>query len=455
MQKNKILLSFSFLLTSLNPALDFNVMIKPAVVEIKSKALSFNPGKEVCFEYSPETIFAINVQDSDYKNLKITKNKRSFCVTPSKNNFFISYKSKIFPYKNVTDTSKGISNMAINNSVLVFGDKIFIKPVFSKDVNLTPIIYVQFSTEALKYFVSSLEGESKKREISDVKKLMSSIMLAGDVQNDQIKIEKKKYYFSFIGNWSRENKLRIYNLYKKIVKQQLKIYGFIPVEFMTVTFIKTKNVKLGSGFQYNNAIVYILPESIDINDSEFLKLLVHEHFHIWNGLYFKPSENAQEELAWFHEGVTNYYALMNLVSSGIISEKEFLNYLSKIYMKYDSSYKPADQDTLEELREFFIVMALDLETMRASGLRANLDTVLKDISFKPSILKNGYDNKSIKYELTEIANWDVSGFFNLYIYSKKKLSMDPYFEYLGLKFSPELLLVKEKQTKAYSKWLSR
>ncbi|MEI6080064.1 MAG: hypothetical protein WCQ53_05480 [bacterium] len=438
-----------------SPGLNFEVMLKPNIVEVKLKASSFKPGKITCFEYDPEAIFDVKAQDTEYKDLKVTRERASICITPVSDKFFMTYKSKISAYKGLSDTNAKLPNIRIGKAILVFGNRIFLKPVFPKDVRISPAVYVKFSTQDLDHFMSSLNADRKKIEIKDMEKLMSSVILAGEMREADTRIEKKKYYFSFIGDWSKDNRSKISDVYKAVAQRQFSIWGFMPVDFMTITFIKAKNVKQGAGFEYNNAIVYILPENINIKDTEFLKLLAHEHLHIWNGAYFKPSENMQEELEWFHEGVTNYYSLMTLLGSGVISEKEFLAYLSKTYLNYDSSYKPTGEDSMENLRGFFIAMAMDIETIRASGLKANLDTVMKNISLKNYILHNGYDNKVIMTELMRVSNWDISDFFGRYIYSKKKLSMDPYFAYLGLKFSPALLLTKDRETKQYSKWITR
>jgi predicted metalloprotease with PDZ domain len=43
-------------------------------------------------------------------------------------------------------------------------------------------------------------------------------------------------------------------------------------------------------------------------------------------------QEDSRDVEWFHEGLTNYYAIMSLVFAGLISEDELLKYLSAIYL---------------------------------------------------------------------------------------------------------------------------
>ena len=80
---------------------------------------------------------------------------------------------------------------------------------------------------------------------------------------------------------------------------------------------------------------------------------------------------------------------------------------------------------------------------------------MKGLALKKEILSVGYDNQKIKEEIINLVNWDVSSFFDKYINQKNKISVDQYFEYLGLRFSKNLNLVKFSETRSYKKWLSR
>lgn len=423
----------------------YDVLIKPEVVDVDVRVSNLPKDEVLCFEYTPSSIANIRVKDQYHSDLKVSKDKPNiFCVHKVKGDIFVSFNSEIKAYKEDLDNTKRLSNVSLENTVIIHGSNLSIVPLFKEDKETEPSISLTLSTKGLALFMSNL-GPQMEYNLKNPKDLYSSLFVAGTINNRHVKIKRTNYSYSFIGTWTKRLSDQIQNLYKTIVVKQYDLWDFIPINRMNVLFIKSKNIKQGHGFQYNNVIVYMLPENFDFKDIEFLKLLAHEHFHLWNGNYIKPTPHLERELLWFQEGVTNYYALITLVSAKIINEKVFLKHISDKYIKYDSSYENSD---------LFIAMALDLEIMKASSLKLNLDNLMKGLALKKEILSLGYNNQKIKEEIVTLVNWDVSSFFDKYINQKNKISVDEYFEYLGLRFSKDLNLIKFRETRSYKKWLS-
>ncbi|MEI6093290.1 MAG: hypothetical protein WCQ47_06370, partial [bacterium] len=415
MQKNRPLIKLcfniflSFLALGLyaaedHPVINYEILIQPDSADVKIKMSYFPKTDQLCFGYNPESIIDIKAQNKKQTNLKISKKGENiFCITNFTDDLFISFHSPVRPYIENLNKTKSLSNIFIEDSAVIHGSNLFIKPILREDKDNNPIINVTFSIKDLESFKSSLGTQMNYINLKELEKLDSSLFIAGKIKNEALKINKTNYSCSFVGDWNKSLIKKIKNLYRIIATKQYELLGFMPTNKMDVLFIKSSKIKRGHGFQYSNAIVYMLPEKTELKDLEFLKLLAHEHFHLWNGNYIKPANGLEEEMAWFKEGVTNYYALISLVSSKILSEKDFLEYISSKYIKYDSSHESDD---------LFVAMAIDLEIIKASGLKLNLDKLMVLLSTEKEILSNGYNDQNIKDEIVTLANWDVSSFFD-------------------------------------------
>lgn len=430
-----------------HPLIHYDILIKPVFVEVKVRISNLPKNRLQCFEYNPDSITNIRVKDQKHLDIKVSKDtQNTFCVHNVKGDIFVSFNSEIKEYIDDLGNTKKLSNVSLEKTVIIHGSNLSIVPLFKEEKGIEPSISLTLSTKDLNSFMSSLGNKMDYNNLKSPKDLYSSLFVAGIIKNRSVKINGTKYSYSFIGTWNKKVSAQLQNLYKTIAVKQYDLWGYSPIKKMNILFIKSKDIKRGHGFQYNNVIVYMLPEIFDFKDIELLKLLAHEHYHLWNGNYIKPSPVLEKELLWFQEGVTNYYALITLVSARIINEKVFLKHISDKYIKDDSSYKNSD---------LFIAMALDIEIMKASNLKLNLDNLMKGLALKKEILSIGYDNQKIKQEIINLVNWDVSSFFDKYINQKNKISVDQYFEYLGLRFSKNLNLVKFRETRPYKKWLSR
>lgn len=73
----------------------------------------------------------------------------------------------------------------------------------------------------------------------------------------------------------------------------------------------------------------------------FLGLCSHEYFHTWNVKRIKPaafvpydlSKEVHTPLLWAFEGITSYYDDLGVYRAGVIDEKQYLNFLAKIYTR--------------------------------------------------------------------------------------------------------------------------
>jgi predicted metalloprotease with PDZ domain len=471
LRKNKFISFIFFVFLACLPTVsvaktivDYTLLLNPESIDVtikvslkgsvwREKDNDPKADKSICFEHENIKTRWFWAKDTLFNNLKIIKEgKNKVCLEPNSDTFTFGYKLPISEYKGsvYTEDNQPV-NISANDSIFVFGKNTFLIPFYKDETQIEPLFYLTLRRNKLKRLASSIELNNDRAEINSSEDLFSTVFIAGDISIKNEKIEKKNYLITTSGDWKGSQKKIVKN-YKKIAQKQVSTWGFLPANYILSCFIRSKAVKAGFGFQHGNTIIYFLPEKLEVNDPQLLMLLAHEHFHIWNGTYYFSKEDSKST-EWFHEGFTNYYAMISVFSSGLISEADFLNYISSQYVKYDSSYNPAKPEKEKLLKDTFILMAIDIEIIRASGIKKNLDNLIKNISRNSQEWTKGYDNQLIKIELVKMANWDISSFFDNYISSETKINMEPYFAYLGLKQNSKLVLEKYKETPQYKKLL--
>lgn len=434
------------------PELSFTINAKSTdsnYLNIDLIATNFHEFENIAFNINSKTMENFSVYDSTEKKLKVSIKDDVLKILEPKVNFIIKYKICIAEVLANVDVYLKLPNISSNETLILFGYNSFIYPVFSEKLNINPNIYLKLNFPKLWKTASSFGMNKKDFKISNIDSLLKSVIITGNLEIESISIKNKPYHLLFEGKWS-EKKARFISVFKTIALQQLKYWNFIPSDFILVNLIKDKRFLKARGINYSNTLLYFFPENIDLNNTELLKLIAHEHFHIWNGNYIFCGE--KNELLWFKEGLTDYYALMTLVNSGLINVDSFLAHLLDQYTKYN-----ANNSLTDELKGFFIFLSLDMEIRSGTLSKNSLDNFLKNISLRKEFWEFGYTVSDIKSELLKLYYWDLSDFFDKHVINSSKINIDKYFNYLGLvlknqtvyKYQDDFIIGTDKQKKTY------
>lgn len=380
----------------------------------------------VVFTINPDTMEKFLVYDLTNKRIRYQISNNQLKISGNNKSFFIKYRSKISNIPSNIEKYKTLDNLYSNETILFFGYNTFIYPVFSEKFNISPNIYIKFLFPKLWKLASSWGINKKNFKISDIQSLQNGITIAGNLEIEKILVKSKPYYLLFQGKWN-DIKSRFISVYKSIALEQIKYWNFMPSDFVLVNLFKSSKFNITKGINYANTLLYFLPEYIDLKNVEFLKLIAHEHFHIWNGYYLFPYEGKEGQLLWFKEGLTDYYALMTLVNAGLISSEEFLNNILELYIKYNSETKLDDT-----LKGFFIFLALDMEIRKGTNNLKSLNNFIKNISLRSEFWQRGYTLADIKSELLKLYYCDISDFFDKFLNNNNKINIDAYFSFLGI-----------------------
>jgi len=259
---------------------------------------------------------------------------------------------------------------------------------------------------------------------------------------------------------------------KKIVRAEMAMMP--DPDFQDYTFLIhfAPDITAGDGMEhFNSTQIVILGTLSGSTLSEAFEDAAHEFFHAWNVKRLRPSalgpfdytrENYTESL-WFVEGITCYYADLNLLRSGLRSRQEFLNRLAgeirtlendpghALMSAESSSFHAWFYDRSPQMQETnfanttisyynkgaVLGLLLDLEIRSRTQGRKSLDDVLRSLYEKfyrvPAASYygpgQGYEEKDVLDCLNVVANSDLTTLFDRYVRGTEPL---PYPQTLAL-----------------------
>ena len=253
----------------------------------------------------------------------------------------------------------------------------------------------------------------------------------------------------------------------KIVEEETKVVGVNPNT--RYVFIVHNVVGGDGGLEHCNSTVL----SVDRwtydggNYINFLNLVAHEYFHLWNVKRIRPIElgpfNYDQEVytnyLWVMEGFTSYYDELILRRCGFYSQEEMLkkiqiavNYVESsvgarvqpvAHASFDAwikAYRPNENSSNTTMtyysRGMIIASVLDAMIIKQSNGKECLDHLMKDLYETYYVGKNrGFTDTEFKACLSKHTGQDMTAFFQKYIDGTEVIPYSMYFLPLGVEVS--------------------
>ena len=200
------------------------------------------------------------------------------------------------------------------------------------------------------------------------------------------------------------------------------------------------------------------------NYINFLNLVAHEYFHLWNVKRFRPIElgpfNYDQEnytnLLWVMEGFTSYYDELIMRRIGLVSEEEFVskiqstvNYVegtvgsrvqSLAHSSFDAwikGYRPNENSSNTTMTYYsrgqVIAAIFDVMIVSKYNGKKGLDDFMRHVYTKyAKELKRGISDQEFKKELEDFLGQDLTPFYAKYIEGTEIPPYNEYFSKVGV-----------------------
>ncbi|MEM7167510.1 MAG: PDZ domain-containing protein, partial [Planctomycetota bacterium] len=251
---------------------------------------------------------------------------------------------------------------------------------------------------------------------------------------------------------------------QKIVEVQTHFWECIPYD--NYTFLNAV-VESGGGLEHSNSTL-MLTSRWSFRDPKryrgWLGLASHEFFHAWNvkrlrPLALGPFDYEREQLTpslWIVEGITSYYDDLLLKRAGLLTEKQYLENLSRsigalqvtpgrlvqplraasfdAWIKYYRKDENSDNTSISYYTKGAIVgFLLDAAIRRATNDRRSLDDVMR-MAYGRYSGERGYTEAEFRSVASEVAEVDLSSWFAQACDSTQELDYTPALDWFGLRF---------------------
>jgi predicted metalloprotease with PDZ domain len=255
----------------------------------------------------------------------------------------------------------------------------------------------------------------------------------------------------------------------KMAPVQNRIMGDAPYDVYTVFFnVIHGPIDFGGGLEHSYSQYDIMPALAFADPSgnlgDFMyPLLSHEFFHLWNVKRIRPAEmwpydyHAEQytPLLWWSEGVTDYYADLTNLRSGLWSADQFLaNAVSDINQveQVPEPWSVEDGSEATWIHEIYVNSSqlyypkgallgflLDISIRDATDNAHNLDEVMRTLYTRYYRQNRGFLTADLLNELRTAGMPDVETFYRRYIDGRDSLPYETVFAKAGLVFHRDVV----------------
>src|SRR5881396_12176 len=255
----------------------------------------------------------------------------------------------------------------------------------------------------------------------------------------------------------------------KMAPVQNRIMGDAPYDVYTVFFnVIHGPIDFGGGLEHSSSQYDIMPALAFADPSGTLgdfmyPLLSHEFFHLWNVKRIRPAGmwpydyHAEQytPLLWWSEGVTDYYADLTNLRSGLWSPDQFLANTVRNIKQSDDTPEPWSVEDGSEatwIHEVYVNSSqlyypkgsllgflLDISIRDATDNAHNLDQVMRALYTRYYRQSKGFLTADLLNELRTAGMPDVDAFYRRYIDGRDSLPYETIFAKAGLVFHRQVV----------------
>ena len=300
----------------------------------------------------------------------------------------------------------------------------------------------------------------------DYDTLVDSPIVAGNPAIHRFTVDGKPHLLVDVGEGGVFDGARAARDLERIVQADKQFWGSLPYD--KYVFFNLL-VSASGGLEHKNAVTMMASRWATGTRDKYLawlSLASHEYFHLWNVKRLRPLElgpfDYEHEVyprsLWISEGLTDYYADLQLARAGLYTPDEYLRELSAAIRTLQTTggrlnqsaemasfdawikqYRP-DDNTVNSTISYYTKGAvlgflLDARIRAATGDAKSLDDVMR-LAFTRYSGARGFTPEEFRRTASEVAGTDLSSWFVRALESTEELEYGPALDWFGLKFPP-------------------
>ncbi len=309
-------------------------------------------------------------------------------------------------------------------------------------------------------------GAAHHYRAADFDTLVDSPIVAGNPAVHEFTVKGKPHFLVNIGEGGVWDGPRSAADTQKIVETQAAFWGDLPYDKYVFINMITEGT---GGLEHRNSTVLMTSRwrtRTRRGYVDWLSLVSHEFFHVWNVKRLRPVELGPFEYErenytktlWVAEGLTDYYADLLAVRAGVMTPEEGLGAISETIASLQTTpgrlaqsveeasfdawirHYRQDENTANTTISYYtkgavIGLLLDLEIRRATNNARSLDDLMTQAYVRYSGAK-GFTSGEFRALASQVAGVDLSRWLRAALDTTDELAYDD-LGWLGLRFKPE------------------
>ena len=423
----------------------------------------WTPGSYMVREYA-KNVEQIKALSADGSELTVEKiNKNNWRINNSGNNFTFQY--KVYAFEETVRTG-----FLDESHASIIPAALFIYPA-DFDVPILIQFHPYFAWKNISTSLEMVDNDPWKRFAPNRDILIDSPIEIGNHSIHKFVAAGVQHELAIYGE-GNYNVEKIESDIIKIINAEVAVFGHHPCtsdqhSTNRYVFILQNSNNGRGGLEHLNSTSLIFkrlgytPES---SYREFISLVSHEYFHLWNVKRLRPaalgpfdytSENYTTSL-WIAEGFTNYYDDIILRRANILPEEIYLEIAAKnindvenapgnkihpvghasfdAWIKY---YRQNENSNNAQVNYYtkggVLAMLLDMMIITNSEATHSLDEVMRE-AYETFYIKEdrGYTEAEFKLILEKYTGVDLTSFYADHVLGTAEINLQKYFSPLGL-----------------------
>jgi len=324
------------------------------------------------------------------------------------------------------------------------GACLFLWPAAEREAGATIDILLPPQWEVFTWLPTDRDGHRARVQVAGLDQLADSPMLcAPSARVVEFEVLGRPHRFVFDGMAGIEPPPSLAADTRAVVAEAARVFGVDALPYHRYDFLTLATDKGHGGLEHADGSVLITPRtslSTKRGYREFMGLVAHEYFHVFNVKRLRPvelwrvdfeSEN-HTRLLWVAEGFTAYYDDLLCRRAGVLPVSRYLQIVadniadarrtpgrlhhSLAEASYDAwikFYRP-DEDSRNSSQSYYVngslaALCLDLEIRRRTHGGRSLDDAMASLWRRTYVRDRGYTHDDVVAALSEAAGADLSG----------------------------------------------
>ncbi len=367
---------------------------------------------------------------------KSAKNRFCFRVPPSTRRLRIDY--TVFAHELTVRTADLTEEHAFWNGVCLF-----LWPVQEREASATIDVTVPSGWQVFSWLPMRGRGEGVQLDVRGLDQLADCPVLAcAEARVLEFEVMGRPHRFVFDGLGGVEPPAELIPHTRAVIEQAARVFGIESLPYPSYDFLTLVTDRGQGGLEHCDGSVLLASRTALTTIRgyrDFLGLVAHEHFHVFNVKRMRPTELWQLDyevenhtsLLWVAEGFTAYYDDLLCRRAGALSVAKYLQVIADniadahrtpgrlmhpladaSYDAWIKFYRP-DEDTKNSTQSYYgngglAAMCLDLEIRRRSPGTRGLDDAMAQLWRETFLQGRGFTHDDVVAALSHAAACDMS-----------------------------------------------